>query len=351
MREGDPLAWPTGATARVRKALKRGALLVAANWPVVAIQFAAESSFKLLLAIPIVGGLSLVALALGADLAELLDSEWRDLLGLTAGALRSHPVTLASFALAFAIVLIGGSALMFLVKGGTVGVLVESERLTGPLERPPLRFAGFWRASHVSIETFLDGCRRLFGRYLVLGFALLGVYALSGGLFLAAVFAGYRLVGEEGFLFGWTVLAALASTALVAWITLINLVYLLTQMVVASDDCTVGSALRRVGRFVTSRAVEVGVVFGFLLALVALATIASVVVAASLGLISFIPLVGLAVLPLQAVAWLLRGLVFQYVGLTALSAYLALYRMAGSGTAGPWAADDLPRVPPVGRTA
>jgi hypothetical protein len=43
-------------------------------------------------------------------------------------------------------------------------------------------------------------------------------------------------------------------------------------------------------------------------------------------LIAYAPLAGLVVLPLQLGAWLLRNLVFQYLGLTALSAYLSLYR-------------------------
>ena len=38
------------------------------------------------------------------------------------------------------------------------------------------------------------------------------------------------------------------------------------------------------------------------------------------------PLVGLAVLPLQIAAWLVRGIVFQYLALTALGAYLTQYR-------------------------
>jgi len=45
-----------------------------------------------------------------------------------------------------------------------------------------------------------------------------------------------------------------------------------------------------------------------------------------IALIAFIPLIGLAVFPLQIVALLMRGLVFEYIGLTALGAYLTLYR-------------------------
>ena len=38
------------------------------------------------------------------------------------------------------------------------------------------------------------------------------------------------------------------------------------------------------------------------------------------------PLAGLAVVPLQVAAWLLRGFVFEYLALTALGAYLTQYR-------------------------
>jgi len=44
------------------------------------------------------------------------------------------------------------------------------------------------------------------------------------------------------------------------------------------------------------------------------------------GLIAFVPLVGLAVFPLQLAALLLRGLAFAYLGLTTLGAYLTLYQ-------------------------
>ena len=57
-----------------------------------------------------------------------------------------------------------------------------------------------------------------------------------------------------------------------------------------------------------------------------LATIASILATAGLGLIAFVPLVGLAMVPLQVAAWLLRGFVFEYLALTALGAYLTQYR-------------------------
>ena len=38
-------------------------------------------------------------------------------------------------------------------------------------------------------------------------------------------------------------------------------------------------------------------------------------------------------LPLQLLAWVLRGVVFQYIGLSSIAAYVALYREAGTSLA------------------
>ena len=67
-------------------------------------------------------------------------------------------------------------------------------------------------------------------------------------------------------------------------------------------------------------------IFGATLVLVVLTTAASILATAALGLIAFVPFVGLAALPLQLIAWLVRGIVFQFIGLTALVAYLRVYR-------------------------
>ena len=56
----------------LKAALKRGALIAAANWPLVVVQFVAESTLKLLLAVPVLGGIFLVALLLDADVGELI---------------------------------------------------------------------------------------------------------------------------------------------------------------------------------------------------------------------------------------------------------------------------------------
>jgi hypothetical protein len=67
-------------------------------------------------------------------------------------------------------------------------------------------------------------------------------------------------------------------------------------------------------------------IFGVVLLLVCIITFASFVAATGLGLIAVLPFIGLAMVPLQLAAWLLRGIAFEYLALTALGAYLTQYR-------------------------
>ncbi len=309
----------------LKTALKRSALLTAANWPVVLIQFAAESTFKLFLAVPVVAGLFLVTALLGRDAWDLLNGDLRDIITGIGAALSAQPIAFISFFFAFAVVLLGGSALMFMVKGGTVWVLADANRTGGRIERPPLRLAAFKSASRFSIENYMSGAARLSRRYLTLGFDLVGVYFVSAVVYLVVVFGGYRWLGNPTLLVAWTLVAAFLSTALVVWITVVNLLYLLTQIIIAVSGKGVGWSLREVFRFLKAEMWDVIAVFGVILLLVVVATVASIGATAGLGLIAFMPVATLILLPLQLGAWLLRNLVFQYLGLTALAAYLHLY--------------------------
>ena len=320
--------YPMSQAPGLRAALKRGALLTAANWPLVVVQFIADATFKVLLAVPVLGGIFLVVLLLNADVEELLRGAPREIVAAVVTALRASPAALTAFTAAFLLVLLGGSTLTFIVKAGTVSVFAQADASAGPIERPPLRFQALRRANATEIEGFLDGCRRLWVRYVKLGVCLLLVYAVTAAAYLGLIFGGYALSENPGFLLGWTIVAVVISSALIVWLTLVNLFYLLTQIVMTVDDVGVRAGLRGMLRFVRGSLREVAGIFGVLLVFVLLATIASILATAGLGLIAFVPLGGLAVLvlPLQFAAWLLRGFVFQYLALTALGAYLTQYR-------------------------
>ncbi|HVL69646.1 MAG TPA: hypothetical protein VM364_20475 [Vicinamibacterales bacterium] len=315
----------------LKAALKRGALVAAANWPLIAVQFIAEATLKILLAVPVIGGLFLVVLLIGAEVDQLAGGDLRDIVAAVFSGLRSNPVAFAAFGVAFLLVLLGSSALTFIVKGGTLSLLADAEARAGRIERPPLRLDALRRANRVHIDAFLDGCRRLWRRYLRLGGCLLVAYAITAAVYLAFIVGGYAIADRTPMVLGWTVVAALASGALVVWITLVNLVYLLIQMIIAVDDVSVRLAAGRVVEFLKVSLREIAGIFGVVLLLVGLATIASILATAGLGLIAFVPLAGLAVVPLQVAAWLVRGFVFQYLALTALGAYLAQYRIYSRG--------------------
>jgi hypothetical protein len=308
----------------LKDCLKRGALVTAANWHVVLVQFVADALFKTLLAMPIVGGVFLAVLLIGGDASDLLALPLAEILPTMASVLLAQPLALASFLLAVTLILIGGSLLMFLVKGGTVGVLVAAERAAGAIEHPPLRLPAFRRATQFSLERFTAGAAGFFRRYVVLGFALTLIYGLSTAVMLAVVLAPDP--SED-----WRLIAAGASAALIVWIALVNFLYVLFQIVVASDDCSIRESVGRVARLLRLEYRTLALVFGATLGLVILTTGASILATVSLGWIAFVPLVGLAALPLQLIAWLVRGVVFQYIGLTALAAYARVYRAARGG--------------------
>ncbi len=302
----------------VKRALKRGALIAAANWPVTLIQASADSLFKLLLAAPLIGGVFLVALAVRSEPSMLLLLGRRELMETVTSALWAQPVVLTTLLLAVVVVGIGGSLFVFLIKAGTIATLVVSDREAGGIEEPPLHVSAVARASRFEVEGYMAAARGLFPRYMRLGFGLMAVYIASGAGFWA-------VIGGQDPAAGWGS-TALVTAAFVLWITVVNFLYLLIQIVVAADDCGVATAIRRVAAFLRRERRPVTTVFLLVLAAVVAATGASLLATAALGLVAFVPFVGLAALPLQLLAWLMRGLVFQYLGLASVGAYLKLYR-------------------------
>lgn len=323
----------------LKDCLKRGALVVAANWHVVLVQFVADALFKTLLAVPIVGGVFLVVLLIGGDPSDLLSLPVTRIVPSMAAVLLAQPLALMAFVFAVAVVVVGGSLLMFLVKGGTVTVLVAAERSAGAIEHPPLRLPAFKRATQFSLERFSGGATRLFPRYFTLGIWLMLIYMISTVVSLSLVFD--PTTSDD-----WKLAAAIASLILVAWITVVNFLYLLCQIVIAADDVGVREAGASVVRLIRTSPRTVASMFGATLGLVLLTTAASILATAALGLIAFVPLIGLAALPLQLIAWLVRGVVFQYIGLTSLVAYLRVYRNMREGIPQPQST-----VSHIGRTA
>jgi hypothetical protein len=308
----------------IKAALKRGALVAAANWPVALIQAAADGVFKLWIAVPLLGGVLLVTLVIGGGADSLEAGDWRVLATQIVTSLASRRLVLLAFVLSLTVVVIGGSLFVFLVKAGTVGVLVRGERHAPPIDESGLDGATFAGASAFSIELFIESARRLFSRYARLGFVLMTIYAGSAAAYVTLVIAAGK--GDAGW---W--IPSVAAGLFVVWTTLVNFVYLLVQLVIASDDCSVTEAARRVRAFVAVDYRTAGCIFIVVLGMVLLATVASLLAFAALGLVLVLPFLWLAAVPLQLLAVIVRAVVFQFIALTSIGAYAQLYREFADG--------------------
>ena len=308
----------------LRAALKRGALVTAANWPVVFVDFIIESVFKFALAIPVIGGALMVAVLLGSDLRTLFAEGVLATAELVFGAL-------GAFLVAITLVAFGGGVIMAVIKAGTLAVLVTGEHAAGDLHRPPLRFEAFQRASAYSLAAVLHGMRQFRRRAIALA-TWLGIgYLLAGLAYVASLTVGFRLVSTSNWSAAWPLVVLIVTSTGVVTITLLNLMYDLMRVIMTTDDCGVGAALAKLRAFVVQDARQVLGIFGVMSVVLALVTAVSVFATAGLTLIAWVPFAGLILLPMQAAAWLIRGLVFQYLGLLTLSAYQTQYRrLAGA---------------------
>jgi hypothetical protein len=320
---------PMVSVLPLRAALKRGALVTLANWPVVLVELTLESLYKLALVVPILGGGLMVAALVGGDVRDLLGEGLASAIDVVVAALANAPVALDSFVAALAIVAFGGAIVMFAIKSGTLAVLVAGERTAGDIQRGPLRMGSLTRAYAYRMETVLDAVRRFLGRTTVLTVGLSLAYAVVAGGYFFAISESFTLALRFTWAPAWPLLVLLATSASVVALAAANLAFDLLRVIIITDDCRVGAAIGRLRAFLVEDARQVLGIFGVVGGLLTVAFAVSMLATAALTFIGWVPLIGLAAVPLQMAAWLVRGLVFQYVGLTALSAYQMQYRRFG----------------------
>ena len=310
----------------LRAAVKRGVLLVIANWPVVLIDFATESIYKLAVSVPILGASLGVAALVGADLSVMISQGVRSTADLVLGSLATAPVALTAFLVALAIVAIGGEAVMFVVKAGTLAVIVEADRASGDAHRMPLGAEAFERAGVYQLESVLVGAQRFSRRAIRLALWLGAGYGIVGVGYVAVVTLGVSSAEAASWLPAWPLVVLAATSVAVVTITAVNLTYDLLRVVVVTDDCEVGIAVTRLKQFVIADARQVIGIFAVIGGVQVLATTGFLLATAGLALVAYVPLVSLIFVPLQAAAWVLRGLLFESMALSALAACQTQYR-------------------------
>lgn len=321
---------------RLRALLLRGALVTAANWPVVVAQFIAESAVRLLAGIPLAGSAALLLVLAVPERLAPAGGTAPDAAVAAIGELARVPLALAGLAVAAVFAGLGGLVLGAVIKAGTVTIVVAGERRARPMPAgSPLRVAGVRTARAWSPPAFMAGCTAHGARFVRLGLLLAALEIAVAAGYGASVVGAYRAFVSIAS--SWWLAPALLAASLAAAVVLSvgELGYRLTQLIVVADDLPLGDAMARARAFV--RAEPLAIVRIFLAALVvgAIGVVATLAAAAAFGFVSFVPVAGVAVLPLQAAVWVVRGLLFPFIELAALAAYAAVYRRAALPPAAP----------------
>jgi hypothetical protein len=309
----------------LRAALVRGALVTLGNWSVVLIEFAMESLYKIALVVPVVGGALMVTAIAGGSVRAIFAEGARTAAARIVAALLGAPIALTSFIAALAVAGVGGAMLMFVLKGGTLAVLVAGER-KAPHERRGSRYALMTGSHAFDLPTLFAGIQKFSRRMRGLALCLSGAYALLGTAYVLALVAAFRLADQPGVGSVWPVAVAVATGAIVVGLAGVNVMFDVLRVIVVCDDCSVRAAASRLAQFLVHDARQVVGIFAVVTGLFALAAAAFLLLAAGLALVAWVPVVGIVVVPLQLAAWLIRGVLFQWMGLTALCAYQAQYR-------------------------
>jgi hypothetical protein len=314
---------------RLRSLLLRGSVVAAANWPVVIAQAIAEAVVKALAGIPLAGA-ALLLLLLSVPNALLSTGPVLDGAAAALTALATVPAALVGVAVSAIVAALGSIVFGAVVKAGTVAVIVAGEGragAAGPVRMPDLSAAHAWSRSR-----FVDGCARFGPRFVRLALALAVVEGAIAMGYATAVVQAYR--GFVSMTASWwlaPVVVGVSGLALAASIAA-ELVYRLAQLALVVDDRGVASAIRGAVAFIGRDALVVIRLSLAAVVLAALAFVLTLIAAAAFGLVSFVPVVGVAVVPLQAAVWVVRGLMLPFIELAALAAYAAVYRR-GAGTA------------------
>jgi hypothetical protein len=312
---------------RLRSVLLRSSVIAAANWPAVVTQFVVESVVKALAGIPVAGAAVLLLLL------SVPDASAPDRDGLAAGlaVLATAPAALAAVAASAVIAAAGAIAFGAVIRAGTVAVIVTGEARARGVGRP-LRGGDLIAAQAWSRRRFVAACGRFGGRFvrLGLGFALIEAIVALG--YASAVVQAYR--GFVSISASWWIAPAVALASLVALAASLaaELIYRLAQLVLVVEDGGAWAAVRGARALVRAEPLLVARIWLAALLCSATAFVVTLIAAAAFGLVSFVPVAGVAVLPLQAAVWVVRGLLLPFIDLAALAAYSAVLRRRRAAT-------------------
>jgi hypothetical protein len=300
-------------------------VIAAANWPVVVAQAIAESVVKALAGIPLAGA-AVLLLLLSVPTAMPGLGPVRDSAAAALSALATVPAALAGVAVSAIVAALGGIVFGAVIKAGTVTVIAAGEARARPITGGPLRVADLTAAQAWSRERFMDGCARVGPRFVRLGVSLAVIEGAIALAYATAIVQAYR--GFVSMSASWWIAPAVVAVSMAALAASIGaeLVYRLAQLVLVMENGASTDAVRGAIAFVRRDTLVVARICLAALVLSTLAFVITLIAAAAFGFVSFVPVAGVAVLPLQAAVWVVRSLMLPFIDLAALAAYAEAYR-------------------------
>lgn len=307
-------------------ALKRGGLLVAANWAVVLLDFSIGLLYMLVVAVPVLGGALMVSVLGGRDLRDAVTAGIGPTADVVLGSLASAPVALLAFLGALAAAAIGAEAIAFIVKSGTLAVIVEADRGTDAIEAEPIGTETLLRAQVFRLETVVVAARHFARRSVTLALGLGSIYGVLALAYVGLVTYGVSSGPAPRWAIPLPVLVFVATSLGIVSATAATLTFNLLRVVLVTDDCDVREAVSRLRVFVIEDARQVLGIFSVVGGVELFAGAAALLATAGLAPIAYLPFAGLLIVPLQLALWVLRGLLFEALSLASLSAYQTQYR-------------------------
>jgi hypothetical protein len=314
----------------LKAALRRGLVLVVANWQVVLIDLAASAFAQAALIVPIVGGVLMVASLVGSDIGPHFADGLLPAAEAVLDSLATSPAALAAFLSATAIMAVGSDVVLLIIKGGTLSVLVAADEMAGELGRRVIGETELTAARSFSADRLVAGAREFHRPMIALAFLRAASFVLVALLYLLLV-ASAVTAGPTEWPAAWSAALLAATSAGIVVVSGINLVTDLLRVAIVSDHAGLREAAERVWRFVVVDARQVIGIVSVIAGVEIVASSVAVLAAAGLAPVAYLPVVSLAVLPLQVAFWIVRGLVFELASLSSVAACQTQYRRFSSG--------------------
>lgn len=310
----------------LRDALRRGIVLVLANWPIVLIDLGVSAFAQAMLIVPVAGGVLMVGAIGGGAIGERFEDGIVAVVEAVFSALGASPAALVAFLVATGVLWLAGDILSAIITGGTLGVVAEADRSAGDLGRRVIGETELVTARVFSAERVLAGARRFARPMTHLAVARVAGFVLLGSIYVA-ILASVVVAGPDSVWHAaWSAVLFIATSAGLVMAAAITLLGDLIRIAMVTDGCGLGTAVGRVRRFLMEDARQVLGIVSVIASVQIVASAVGLLAVAGLAPVAYLPVVSLAVVPLQFAFWLVRGLVIQFAALASVAACQTQYR-------------------------